>query len=186
MNPNQPLLDRMNDMENPEKPVEVFKAFLKNMKVYMPLSSSLRELRERGFGNLRKGKVVLSSFEAFYLLEKERIKVSDARTKIVVELRDLVDKLSAGKAEIWIKYLIYRDLRDRGYIVRESQDADFEIHGKGATRRLISIVYEGREASLEKLGKYLKVATREKKELILAVIDRRTDIVYYSLNSLKI
>ena len=169
-----------------EKPVEVFEALYRNEKVYIPLSSALRELRERGFGELRKGKLLLSPFEAFYLLEKERIKVSEAKTSKPVELRDLVDELSVGKAEIWIKYLIYRDLRDRGYIVRESRYADFEVHGKGAMRRLMSIVYEGREASLEKLGEYLKVAKREKKELILAVIDRRTDIVYYSLNSLEI
>jgi tRNA-intron endonuclease len=169
-----------------EKPAEVFNALYKDEKVYIPISSSLRELRERGFGDLRKGKLLLSPFEAFYLVEKERIKVSDARTSEPVELRDLVDTLSSGKAEIWIKYLIYRDLRDRGYIVRDSEDSDFEVHGKGAMRRLVSIVYEGREASLEKLGKYLKMAGREKKELILAVIDRRTDIVYYSLNSLEI
>jgi tRNA-intron endonuclease len=183
MNGKQPFPD---SMSGAEKPVEVFKALYKDEKVYIPLSRSLRELRERGFGELGKGKVLLSPFETFYLLEKGRIKVSDAKTSNTVELRDLVDTLSVGKAEIWIKYLIYRDLRDRGYIVREHREADFEIHGKGAMRRLISIIYEGREASLEKLGKYLRLARREKKELILAVIDRRTDIVYYSLNSLDI
>ncbi len=169
-----------------ETPVEVFEAIWKDAKVYIPLSQSLRDLRERGFGNLSKKRLLLSPFEAFYLLEKGRIRVSDARTSEPVDLRDLVNRLSAGKPEIWINYLIYRDLRDRGYLVRESEDADFEVHGKGAMRRLMAIIHEGREASLEKLGKYLKVAEKEKKELILAVIDRRTDIVYYSLNSLKI
>lgn len=169
-----------------ENPVEVFEAIWKDDKVYVPLSQSLRDLRERGFGDLRKRKLLLSPYEAFYLLEKQRIRVSDARRSEPLELRDLVDRVSAGKAEIWIKYLIYRDLRDRGYIVRESQDADFEVHGKGAMRRLMAIVHEGREASLEKLAEYLKVARKEKKELILAVIDRRTDIVYYSLNSMEI
>jgi tRNA-intron endonuclease len=173
-------------MSEMEKPVEVFQAQYKDDRVYIPLSPSLRELRERGFGDLKKGKIQLSPFEAFYLVEKGRIRVSNVKTSELVELRDLVDGLSAGKSEIWIKYLIYRDLRDRGYIVRESKDADFEVHGKGATRRLMSIIYEGREASLEELSKYLRVAEREKKELILAVIDRRTDIVYYSLSSLEI
>jgi tRNA-intron endonuclease len=169
-----------------EPQIEVINAFYKDEKVFIPVSSSIRELRERGFGDVRKRKLVLSPFEAFYLLEKGRIKISDTKTAKPVELHDIVNKLSRGKAEIWIKYLIYRDLRDRGYLVRESKDADFEIHGKGALRRLVAIIYEGAEASLEKLGNYLKVATKEKKELILAVIDRRTDIVYYSLNSLKI
>ena len=166
-----------------ENQIVTFEATHRNGKVYIPVSPSLRELRERGFGELRKGKLIFSPFETFYLVEKNRIKVTDAKTSRPLELRDMVNAVSAGKSEIWIKYLIYRDLRDRGYIVRESTDWDFEVYGKGAIRRLISIIYEGREASLEKLGKYLKIATREKKELILAVIDRRTDIVYYSLTS---
>jgi tRNA splicing endonuclease len=51
---------------------------------------------------------------------------------------------------------------------------------------LISIIYEGGEASLRKLGRLLDYSEKEKKELILAVVDRRTDIVYYTLNSLKV
>jgi tRNA-intron endonuclease len=104
-----------------------------------------------------------------------------------LELRDLVQKYSVDKPEIWIKYLVYRDLRERGYIVRESTRAfDFDIYGKGPLRRLISIVYEGGEASLRKLSKLLQYSDKEKKELILAVVDRRTDIVYYTLSSLNV
>ena len=111
----------------------------------------------------------------------------ERKTKRELELRDLVRKFSVGKPEIWIKYLVYRDLRDRGYIVRESNRAfDFDIYGKGPLRRLISIIYEGGEASLRKLGRLLKYSDNEKKELILAVVDRRTDIVYYTLSSLKV
>ena len=63
---------------------------------------------------------------------------------------------------------------------------DFDIYGKGPMRRLISIVYEGGEASLRKLAKLLSYADSERKELILAVVDRRTDIVYYTLSSLHV
>jgi len=80
-----------------------------------------------------------------------------------------------------MRYLVYRDLRDRGYIVREEKKVDFEIYGKGAVRRLVSIVYEGQEASIKALSRLTSFALQEKKELILAVIDRRTDIVYYTL-----
>ena len=101
--------------------------------------------------------------------------------------RSIVRKFSVGKPELWIKYIVYRDLRDRGYIVRESErNFDFDIYGKGPLRRLISIVYEGGEASLRKLHQLLTIAEREKKELILAVVDRRTDIVYYTLKSLRV
>jgi len=155
--------------------------------VYVPYKPELMELRDRGFGDLKGGKLHFAPYESFYLLEKQKIKVHDKHLKRELELRDLVRKFSVGKPEIWIKYLVYRDLRDRGYIVRESSRAfDFDIYGKGPLRRLISIIYEGGEASLRKLSRLLKYSDREKKELILAVVDRRTDIVYYTLSSLKV
>jgi tRNA-intron endonuclease len=155
--------------------------------VYIPYKSELMELRDRGFGDLRNDRLVLSPYESFYLQEKQKIRVFARDARRELELRDLVQKYSVGKPEIWIKYLVYRDLRDRGYIVRESTKAfDFDIYGKGPLRRLVSIVYEGGEASLRKLSKLLQYSDKEKKELILAVVDRRTDIVYYTLSSLNV
>ncbi len=155
--------------------------------VYIPYKSELMELRDRGFGDLKKGKLFFTPYESFYLIEKQRLRVFEKKGEKELTLRDVVRRFSIGKPEIWIKYLVYRDLRDRGYIVRESnRNFDFDIYGKGPLRRLISIVYEGGEASLHKLKKLLEYAEREKKELILAVVDRRTDIVYYTLSSLHV
>lgn len=155
--------------------------------VYIPYKSELMELRDRGFGDLKGDKLMLTPYESFYLVEKQKIVVRGKQTKDELTLRDIVRKFSVGKSAIWIKYLVYRDLRDRGYIVRESNKMfDFDIYGKGPVRRLISIIYEGGEASLRKLGKLLSYADSERKELILAVVDRRTDIVYYTLSSLHV
>ncbi len=154
--------------------------------VYIPYKSELMELRDRGFGDLRNVKLFFTPYESFYLIEKQRIRVFDRKTEKELTLRDIVKRVSIGQPEIWIKYLVYRDLRDRGYIVRESdRNFDFDIYGKGPMRRLISIVYEGGEASLRELQKLLGYAENDKKELILAVVDRRTDIVYYTLSSLQ-
>jgi tRNA-intron endonuclease len=162
-------------------------ALLEGKGVYIPYKSELMELRDRGFGALRNEKLYFTSYESFYLIEKQRIRVFDKKSEKELTLRDVVRKFSVGKPEIWIKYLVYRDLRDRGYIARESErNFDFDIYGKGPLRRLISIVYEGGEASLRKLQRLLAFAEKEKKELILAVVDRRTDIVYYTLTSLRV
>lgn len=166
--------------------IEVFEAFLDGNRVILPEASRVMELRERGFGDLKGNRVLLSPYESFYLLEKGRIRVQEKKRRSDLGLRELVERLSPGRPEIWIKYLVYRDLRDRGYIVREAPTVDFEVHGKGAIRKLISIVYEGGEASLRTLRRLLRYATREKKDLIIAVVDRRTDIVYYSLTNLQI
>lgn len=168
-----------------EKTFQVYEAFLRESEVLLPRASELMELRERGFGDLRGKKLVLTPHEAFYLLEKGRITV-EAKNEERITFEELVKSLSARRPEIWVKYLVYRDLRDRGYIVRECPIFDFEIHGKGPMRRYVYIVYEGGEADLKTLRGLLKRATGEKKDLIIAVVDRRTDIVYYSLDFLKV
>jgi tRNA-intron endonuclease len=163
---------------------EALDAYYKKRRVYIPESDRQMEFLDRGFGIRQGKKLELSPYEAFFLTEKGRIKVTDEDKQENLSLHDLVTKLSMGKQEIWIRYLVYRDLRERGYIVRETKKVDFEIHGKGAERRLISIVYEGGESSLHELTNLLRYAARQKKELILSVIDRRTDLVYYSIGEM--
>jgi len=165
--------------------LEIFEAFYSNGKVYVPEADRLMELLDRGFGTRRDQRLELSPYESFFLVEKSRIKIVDKDSGGPLSLHDLVARFSMGKQEVWIRYLVYRDLRDRGYIVRGSEKFDFEIHGKGAERRLVSIVYEGKEANLQELTTLIRYAAKQKKELILAVIDRRTDLVYYSIGEME-
>jgi tRNA-intron endonuclease len=163
--------------------VEVLDAYLSKGEVYLREPGKLMDLREKAFGTLTGERISLNPYETFYLVEKKRINVLDEKTKQTRTLQQLVTKLSVGKPAIWTKYLVYRDLRDRGYLVREGENGyDFESFGKGAMRRLVSIVFEGGESTLEKLARLSARANKDGKDLVLAVIDRRTDIVYYTLN----
>lgn len=168
-----------------EEKIEVIEAHLDRNKVYLTLTDKVKSLREKGFGELKHKRVYLSSIESLYLLDKKRISIHPKGRREFL-LCDLVKTILAIKNETWIKYLIYRDLRDRGYLVRETKKFDYEVYGKGALRRLVSIVHEGGDTSISRLSRLLAYSKKEKKELVLAVIDRRTDIVYYTLDSLEI
>jgi tRNA-intron endonuclease, archaea type len=173
------------EAEAPKAPVviEVLQAYLSKGQVFLREPSKVMDLREKAFGTLTGEKITLNPYETFYLVEKKRINVLDDKTKQMKSLQQLVTGLSVGKPAIWTKYLVYRDLRDRGYLVREGENGyDFESFGKGAMRRLVSIVFEGGESTLEKLARLSAKANKDGKDLVLAVIDRRTDIVYYTLN----
>lgn len=167
----------------PQPVVEVLEAYLSKGGVYLRDPGKVMDLREKAFGTLTGDRITLNPYETFYLVEKKRINVLDEKTRKTRSLQELVTRLSVGKPAIWTKYLVYRDLRDRGYLVREGEAGyDFESFGKGAMRRLVSIVYEGGESTLEKLARLSAKANKDAKDLVLAVIDRRTDIVYYTLN----
>jgi len=164
--------------------LEVLEAFLSKNKVFLKEPEKLMELRDKAFGTLTDNKLFLTPYETFYLVEKHRARVTDENSGREKTLQHLVTKMSTGRPTIWTKYLVYRDLRDRGYLVRDSEEGfDFETFGKGATRRQVSIVFEGGESTLEKLARLSAKANKEGKDLVLAVIDRRTDIVYYTLNT---
>ncbi len=170
-------------IEQTQVVVEALEAYLSKGEVFLREPGKLMDLREKAFGTLTGDKISLNPYETFYLVEKKRINVLDEKTKQTRSLQQLVTKLSVGKPAIWTKYLVYRDLRDRGYLVREGEAGyDFESFGKGAMRRLVSIVFEGGESTLEKLARLSAKANKDGKDLVLAVIDRRTDIVYYTLN----
>ncbi len=163
---------------------EVLEAKLSRGRVVLPESEKIADLRDKAFGTLAEGRVTLNPYETFYLVEKKRVRVVDEKTGKAKTLHELVTRMSVGKPTIWTKYLVYRDLRDRGYLVREGEsDYDFETFGKGAMRRLVAIVFEGGESTLEKLARLSAKANNDSKDLVLAVIDRRTDIVYYTLNT---
>src|SRR5947199_9960297 len=123
--------------------LEVLEAFLSKNKVYLKEPEKLMELREKAFGTLADNKLFLSPYEAFYLVEKRRAHVTDEKTGKEKTLENLVTKLSIGKETIWTKYLVYRYLRDIGYLIQESEQGfDFETFGKGTTRRQASIDIE--------------------------------------------
>lgn len=164
--------------------METFYAYYSDGTVYTPYAEGVTDLLERGFGTIKGKKLILSPYECFFLKEKGRISVVEKKTGRSLSLKELVREYSRKRREIWIKYLVYRDLRERGYIVREASKVDFEIHGKGAERRLISIVYEGGEANIKELEALQRYAAEQRKELVLAVIDRRTDLVYYSVEEM--
>ena len=85
-----------------EKTFQVYEAFLRAGQVILPRASELMELRERGFGELRGKRLVLTPNEAFYLVEKGRVTV-EGTGKEQISLEQLVKSVSAKRPEVWVK-----------------------------------------------------------------------------------
>src|SRR5256886_14185014 len=85
-------------------------------------------LYNRGyFGSPRSGGgLELDLLEAVYLVEAERLEVR--RGGRAVSARDLFRAAGVAVPSFEIRYLVYRDLRQRGYIV-ESRDGSVDFQG---------------------------------------------------------
>lgn len=171
---------------------KIIVAFLREEGVLIKSNEDLEKLISRGYGSSTEDGLLLKFYEAMYLLSRGLIKVVDEKTGNSISFRDLLEKYESIEEDAWIKYLIYRDLRSRGYVVREGfgLGADFRLYERGeyskdSAEYLVYGIYEGMPLLIEGLAQILLRAQNLKKTLILAVISRRGEIVYYSLSRLS-
>src|SRR4030042_452098 len=154
--------------------------------------SSIDALSQRGYGTAENDVYTLAFYEALYLLDKELLEVKDEKKK-AVDFQDLLQRYEEADKNAWVNYLVYRDLRSRGYVVREGfgVGTDFRMYERGAYGKdtasyLVLGTQEGKPLPVDDLAKVLRHCQSEETELILAVMNRRGEIVYYSVSDLHI
>jgi tRNA-intron endonuclease len=150
------------------------------------------QLSARGYGVVEGKRLLLTFYEGLYLLDKQMLEIVDQKGKLV-DFQSLVQRYESENENAWAGYLVYRDLRSRGYVVREGfgSKVDFRVYDRGdyskdTAKYLILSVQEGKPISIEDLTKSLTESLSLKKELVLAVINRRGETVYYSVSELTL
>ena len=130
------------------------------------------------------GGLELDILEAALLAESERLQVVfEGKTLSVPEL---IRKGVSLRQEFMTKYLVYRDLRQRGYIVKlDGGDFDFRIFPRGGlpsntqTKAWVLAVSERSEFNMAFMISQAEISERTRKELLLAVVDEEGDLTYY-------
>ncbi len=187
-------------LKQPEREAETLheievkiKASLGEKGVLVSSPEDIEGLSLRGYGVSENKKLLLTFYEALFLVSKNILQVDDGKTGKEVSFQDLLRCFQLVDEDAWVKYLIYRDLRSRGYVAREGfgLGIDFRVYergeyGKETARYLIFGIQEGKPVLVEELARTLKYAQSLKKKLVLAVINRRGEVVYYSLSQLTL
>jgi len=132
------------------------------------------------------GSLVLSLLEAVYLVESERLEVRRAGKPTT--LAELFRLAGAREEAFEIRYLVYRDLRQRGYVV-EAQDGpvDFHVLPRGGAPRKTPSKYWVRALSeravfdLAELLQRAEAAASMRKTLLLGLVDEESDLTYYAV-----
>ena len=94
-------------------------------------------------------------------------------------------------SEILTKFLIFRDLKTRGYVVKDGFGfgSDFRVYERGhfgekGAKYLIFGLNEGQQEKMGILQKKIEDITNMGKEPIIAVIERRGEVIYYKINKI--
>lgn len=176
-----------------ERERERVEAVLVENEIMVSSQSDVDALSSRGYGTVENKKLKLSSYEALFLLDKGLLEIKQKRVKKTLGFQEVLQRFKTLDENAWVKYLIYRDLRSRGYVVRDGfgLGVDFRLYergeyGKDIAEYIIYGIQEGKPVSMKELTSALKHAQSSKKKLVLAVLNRRGEIVYYSLSQLMI
>jgi tRNA-intron endonuclease len=174
---------------------KVIKALLKEKDVVVSAPEDVEQLASKGYGTKEDKKLTLTLYEALFLVSKGiiEVEVGSKKARKKIGFQQLLSQYQTFDENAWAKYLIYRDLRSRGYVAREGfgLGIDFRVYERGeygtaAATYLVFGMQEGQPLSLEELTRTLKHAHSLKKELVLAVLNRRGEVVYYSLSKLSL
>ncbi|HDJ67202.1 MAG TPA: tRNA-intron lyase [Nitrososphaeria archaeon] len=139
----------------------------------------------KGYGAREDKRVKYSPIEALYLTEIGKMEVFDGSGG-KLSFQELLRKLQQGDPNIWRDYVVYRDLRKRRYVVKEGfgKELRFRVfergkYGKEPAKYLVVPIFEGRDVSIKKLEEWMAISRKMRKELVIAVVDRRNEVIYY-------
>jgi tRNA-intron endonuclease len=136
------------------------------------------------------GKLKLKLIEAMYLFEAGRLEVKrNGRRMNYVSLFRHSNKLFP---EFEIRYIVYRDLRMRGYVVTpDIQPAHFRVFPRGGKPRRTPSkywVFAASERKMFDLGDmvdYIKRVQKARKKLLVGIVDEEGDLTYYQARLVK-
>ena len=157
------------------------RALLQKDRVLVPDEKDANALYNKGaFGVPQSGGgLLLDLVEALYLVEHNRLAVDGH------DPASLLRVASAAERDFEVRYIVYRDLRNRTFTVKPSNLTDFNVFARGAipgrspSTHLVRCYSE--RGSLEGAALLDEVARARKhqKTLLVALVDEEGDLTYY-------
>lgn len=165
----------------------VIQGILKGDCIRVNDKASTHKLGLDGYGDDEKDGYNLKPFEALYLMAINKMSVT--RNNTLLGFDDLLEACQEEDPDILSKYLIYRDLRTRGYVAKDGFGfgMDFRVYDRGdfgtkGARFLIFGLNQGKREGARKFCDTIDDITKMGKEPVVAVIESRGEIIYYKTN----
>ncbi len=154
---------------------------------------------ESGYGKplpeTKPNRLELELTEALYLLEREKIKVfvKKKTRKKTVKFKEFMKFAVDSILQFQAQYAVYRDLRERGYLVKTGFKfgTHFRVYDRGVklrrgpktsrehTKWIVHAVAEEAAFSLSELSRAVRLAHNIRATMLWAVVDKESDVTYY-------
>lgn len=180
-----------NNSNNSTESVLIAEAIIqeKELKTIVNENRDKDQLRNKGFGEIFNQEYILSGLETLYLLSNNKIKLVGKRE---YDFSSLLKIILKKDKKILTKYLIYRDLRSKGYVVKEGFGfgIDFRIYDRGdygkRPSKYVSIgINEGLNIKSKDFVDTIDQIENMGKDAVIAVIERRGEVIYYKTTKMS-
>jgi tRNA-intron endonuclease len=152
-------------------------------------TKSQDQLRNKGYGDKEDNNYLLETYEALYLLYLNKLVINNGSMD---NFGSLLKHVLKYDKEIVTRFLVYRDLRSRGYVVKEGFGfgADFRVYERGEYEKkrakyVVFCINEGIKVKVGELSKNVREIETMGKNAIAAVVERRGEVIYYKLTDMK-
>jgi tRNA-intron endonuclease, archaea type len=159
-----------------------------NQKIVVDETRFQDELRTKGFGEKENAKFVLRPYEALYLFHTKRLKL---RNKPAIDFSTFFELLLKHNRNIMSEFLVYRDLRSRGYVAKEGFGFgnDFRVYERGdyekkPAKYVVFGINEGTNTTAKEFASAVSQIQKMGKEAVVAVIERRGEVIYYKASTI--
>ncbi len=158
-------------------------------KVIVEKKKLQSQLQQRGFGERTAHEFVLDLKEALYLLGKKKITVKDKKGKKLSK-KALLEHAAKKEKNFYTKFLVFRDLRDRGFCVKTGFKFGFDFRvyprgkkpGQAHTQWVIHVATQGERIGMPGLSRMVRLAGNIRTLMLIAIVDSENDINYYSVD----
>jgi len=147
------------------------------------------ELRTKGFGEQEHIEYLLKPYEALYLMHTNRLALN---TKQKMGFDTLFELLLGYDKNIMTKFLVYRDLRSRGYVAKEGFGFgnDFRVYERGEYEKkpakyVVFGINEGTNTTAKEFASSIDQIEKMGKEAVIAVVERRGEVIYYKASKMR-
>jgi tRNA-intron endonuclease len=181
----QPFSDKVGEAE---MPTVVEARMAAGGKILVDQTHFQDELRTKGFGEKEDAEYVLKPYEALYLMHTKRLTIKNKPSMAFDPLLELLLKYDRS---IMTKFLIYRDLRSRGYVAKEGFGFgnDFRVYERGEYEKkpakyVVFGINEGTNTTAKELAGAVDQIEKMGKEAVVAVVERRGEVIYYKASKM--
>ncbi|MFH1237914.1 MAG: tRNA-intron lyase [archaeon] len=145
------------------------------------------------FGEKIGEKIFYSPSEALYLVQDKKMEILNYQDKKLTQ-KDILNKFERIDKKFKTKYLVFNDLRKKGYIVKSALKfgAEFRVYekegkvGKDHSKWICFPVSENKQISWQEFSAKNRIAHSIKKNLLIAIVDDECAISYYEIKWVKI